>query len=137
MRLIPRFRLGKIVFVVLLLVAGTLGCAGLQEKPGASSLAASLVITPVSGLPGVVITIRGSGFIPEEKIEVIIVIDGVPNELGEEPMVKQANEAGAFKTMSGIPITAQPGVYTVKAVGDKGTLAVAPLEVEEKVAKKK
>jgi hypothetical protein len=31
----------------------------------------------------------------------------------------------------------KPGVYTVKAIGDKGTLAVAPLEVEEKVEKKK
>jgi hypothetical protein len=133
----PLLRFAAIISVCFLLVAGALGCAGLQEKPGASSPAASLVITPVSGLPGVVITIRGSGFIPEEKIEVIMVVEGVPNELGEEPMVKQANEAGAFKTMSGIPITAQPGVYTVKAVGDKGTQAVAPLEVEKKVEKKK
>ena len=130
-------RFAAIISVYLLLVAGALSCAGLQEKPGASSLATSLVITPVSGLPGVVITIRGSGFIPEEKIEVIIVIDGVPTELGEQPMVKQANEVGAFKTISGIPIMTKPGVYTVKAIGDKGTLAVAPLEVEEKVAKKK
>jgi len=133
----PFLRFAAIISVYLLLVAGTLGCAGLQEKPGASSPAASLVITPVSGLPGVVTTIRGSGFVPGEKIEVIMVVEGVPNELGEEPMIKQANEAGAFKTMSGIPITAQPGVYTVKAVGDKGTQAVAPLEVEKKVEKKK
>ena len=133
----PLLRFAEIISVCLLLVAGTLGCAGLQEKTGASSPAASLVITPVSGLPGAVITIRGSGFVPGEKIEVIMVVEGVPNELGEEPMVKQANEAGAFKTMSGIPITAQPGVYTVKAVGDKGTQAVAPLEVEKKVEKKK
>jgi len=33
-------------------------------------------------------------------------------------------------------MTAKPGVYTVKAIGDKGTAAVAPLNVEEKPKKK-
>jgi len=78
----------------------------------------------------------GSGFIPGETIEVIIVVDGVPTELGEKPMVKKANEMGAFMTTSNIPRMASPGVYTIKATGDKGTVAVAPLNVEEKPKKK-
>ena len=132
-------RLGtrKSILAFFFLVAGMLSCAGLQEKPGASAPAATLVVTPVTGLPGAVTTIRGSGFIPGEKIEVVMVIDGVPTELGEAPIVKEANEMGAFKTISGIPITANPGMYSVKATGDKGTMAVAPLEVEKKPEKKK
>ncbi len=137
MCLLANLRFIIIVSLCLFLMAGASGCAGLQERAGGAGPAASLVITPVSGPPATFITIRGSGFLPGEKIEVIMVIEGVPNELGEEPMVKEANEAGAFKTKSGVPVTAQPGVYTVKAVGDKGTLAVAPLEVEKKPEKKR
>jgi len=113
----------------------SLACATTQERSEAKP-AANLVITPSSGLPRSIIHILGSGFIPGEKIEVIIVVDGIAMELGEEPMIKEANEMGAFKAKSGIPFMAKPGVYTVKAIGDKGTAAVAPLNVEEKPKKK-
>ena len=127
-----------LVFLLLLLgLMGGFGCAGTGEKALTSQPAASLVITPISGPAASPIIIRGSGFVPGEKIEVLVEIDGVPTELGEKPMVKEANEAGAFKTESGIPMTAKPGVYSVKAVGDRGTTAVAPLEVEPKPEKKK
>ena len=137
MHLSARLKTGKIILAFFFLLVGMLSCAGLQEKAGAPAPAATLVITPVTGLPGAVIAIRGSGFIPGEKIEVVTVIDGVLTELGEEPIVKEANEMGAFKTKSGIPIMAAPGIYSVKATGDKGTMAVAPLEVEKKPEKKK
>jgi hypothetical protein len=113
----------------------SLACATTQERSEAKP-EANLVITPSSGLPKSIIHILGSGFIPGEKIEVIIVVDGIPLELGEEPMIKEANEMGAFKAKSGIPLNAKPGVYTVKAIGDKGTSAVAPLNVKEKSKKK-
>ena len=112
-----------------------LACATMQERSEAKP-SANLVVTPNSGLPKSIIHILGSGFIAGEKIEVIIVVDGIPMELGEEPMIKEANEMGAFKAKSGIPLMAKPGVYTVKAIGDKGTVAVAPLNVEEKPKKK-
>ena len=120
----PRF--GAIGFVCIFLFMGILGCAVLQKKQ-----IGSLVITPISGKPRSKVTIRGSGFVPGEKIEIIIVVDGVPSELGRKPMIKEANELGAFKTDSGIPRVAKPGMYTVKATGDKGTVAVAPLDVEK------
>jgi len=135
MRKFISLRYTGIIFACFLLLMA-LACAGLQERPGTSGPAASLVITPISGKPETVIIIRGSGFIPGEKIEVILVVDGVPTELGEEPMIKQANEVGAFRAKSGIPLTAKPGVYSVKAIGDQGTMAVAPLEVEKKEEKK-
>jgi hypothetical protein len=123
------------IFACVLLSLMPLACATTQEKPEAGP-AASLIVTPNSGLPKDKITILGSGFIPGETIEVIIVVDGVPTELGEKPMVKKANAMGAFKTSSNIPWMATPGVYTIKATGDKGTVAVAPLDVAEKPKKK-
>jgi hypothetical protein len=112
-----------------------LGCATMQEKSQARP-AATLVITPSSGLPQAKIEILGTGFLPGETIEVIMEVEGVPTDLGGKPMVKKANEQGAFQTASNIPRMATPGVYTVRAEGDKGTLAVAPLAVEEKPKKK-
>jgi hypothetical protein len=129
-------RLFFIPLFFLFAVTSFFACAGPGEKAMALKPAASLVVTPNTGQVKTPIAIRGSGFVPGEKIEVLVEIDGVPTELGEKPMIKEANEAGAFKTSSAIPMTAAPEVYTVKAVGDKGTQAVAPLEVEGKPAKK-
>jgi len=133
MRELTNLRFLTLVSACFFALWGLLGCAALQKK---AEPAASLVITPISGVAASVITIRGSGFIPGEKIEVIMVVDGIPVELGEEPMIKEANEVGAFRAKSGIPFNAKPGVYSVKAIGDKGTMAVAPLEVEAKPEKK-
>ena len=118
-----------------ILALTVLGCATMQEKAPAKP-AASLVINPSSGLPQAKIAILGSGFIPGEGVEIIMVVDGVPTDLGGEPMVKKANEQGAFHFTSNIPRLAQPGVYPITAEGDQGTIAVAPLAVEEKPKKK-
>jgi len=128
-------RLLKIVFACVLLSMSLLGCATVQQAPRGMP-AANLVVTPSSGLAKDKITILGSGFIPGEVIEVTMVVDGVPTELGEKPMVKKANDMGAFLTVSNIPWLAAPGVYAIKAEGEKGTVAVAPLEVKEKPKKK-
>lgn len=127
-----KLKIIKIILVIFFLSAEIMACASLSEKWREAKPAANLVITPVSALPKSIITIRGSGFLPKERIELLIIVDGVPIELGEEPMIKEANELGAFKVKSGVPYNAKPGMYTIKAIGDKGTVAVAPLEVEEK-----
>lgn len=128
-------RLLAAAFAFILLSMTTLGCATMGEK-SPSRPAASLVVSPSSGQPQAKIAILGSGFIPGETIEVLMEVEGVPTELGEQPMIKKANEQGAFQTASNIPRMAQPGVYTIKAMGDKGTVAVAPLAVEAKPKKK-
>jgi hypothetical protein len=131
------FRLLVIHILLLLGCIALFACAGPGGKAMAPQPAASLVVTPNAGQVKSPIAIRGSGFVPGEKIEVLVEIDGVSTELGEQPMIKEANQAGAFKTLSAIPMTAKPGIYTVRAEGDKGTVAVAPLEVEAPPAKKK
>jgi len=94
--------------------------------------AASFIVTPVEGTPKGAITFYGAGFVPGEVIEIIMVVDGVPSDLGRKPMIKKANESGAFKFKGNIPRNAATGVHTIEAVGDKGTVAVAPLEVVKK-----
>lgn len=130
-----------------LLLLPALACAGPPGEPGLPGLpglpgpegpegppgpTASLVITPMSGEPKTFITIYGAGFVPGERIEVIMVVDGVPHDLGRRPMIKEANELGAFVFTGGaIPKVAKPGMYTITATGDKGSKAVFPLEVVE------
>ena len=113
-----------VALVCLLVLLPLVACAGPAGPPETT---ASLVITPMSGPPKTFITIYGAGFVPGEKIEVIVVMDGVPFDLGRKPMVKEANEVGAFvSTGSGIPLEAKPGMYTITAKGDKGSVAVFP-----------
>lgn len=126
-----RLRIIVGVLVCSLLLLPALACVRPAEPPGPPGVerVATLVITPMSDLPGDPITIIGAGFMPAEKIEVIMVVGGVPMDLGREPMVKEANELGAFRATGFIPLVAEPGVYTITARGDKGTIAVFPLEV--------
>lgn len=120
-----------IIAIVSILSLTALGCATTQEKSLAKP-AANLVVNPNSGLPQDKIEILGSGFNPGEAVEIIMVVDGVSMDLAAKPMIKKANELGAFHFTSNIPRMAQPGVYTITAEGDKGTIAVAPLAVEAK-----
>ena len=121
---------------------GEPGMPGLPGKPGlpgpsgppAVSPTAKLVITPASGTQTTPITILGSGFQPGENVEVMIMHGDTPAGLGtykvEGSTAFTANEDGAFVAESKIPREAAfpLGVYTVKAVGDKGSEATHPLE---------
>ncbi len=97
----------------------------------------SLVVTPLSGEPGTKLIFYGAGFVPGEKVKVIMTVDGVPfvfAEVGTGGFVT-VNEYGAFKLKpaGGIPtVMLKPGVYTIEAIGDKGSRATTPLEVLEK-----
>jgi len=98
---------------------------------------ANLVVTPISGEPGAKLTFYGAGFVPGEKVKIIMTVDGVPFAFavaGTGGFVT-VNEYGAFKLIpaGGIPtVMLKPGIYTIEAIGDKGSRAAGPLEVLEK-----
>ena len=144
--MVLRFSMGFVIAIMVLLsacagpagVAGSAGPAGPAGPPGAASeiRAATLVITPMSGLAGKTkLTIYGSGFVPEENVRVILGIEGADIGLADRDTggIVVADDKGAFKLKNrgGIPRkeVINPGVYTVKAIGDKGSMASAPLEV--------
>jgi len=130
-----------IALICLLLLVPLAGCVrpiGLEDPP-APGRAASLVVHPMSGVERDFITIFGAGFVPGEIIEVVIVVGGVPTRLARWPFDRrdkfylQANEYGAFfATGSAIPLDTPPGIYTITATGDKGSVATYPLRVLEK-----
>lgn len=118
-------------FIVLLLIAfGSMVLAFDLQVP-------SLVVVPISGEPLTKLTFYGAGFVPGEKVRVLLTVDDVPFAFGEVGTggIVTVNEYGAFKLQprGGIPkVMLKPGVYTIEAIGDKGSRATTPLEVLEK-----
>ena len=94
-----------------------------QAKP-------TLVITPPSGKARSAITIEGSGFQPQEEVDIVFIAGHLRHSLGTRKVdVVKANDAGAFKVKSGIPIRTPPGTYTVEAVGNRGSMVTFQLQV--------
>lgn len=120
------------ILLILVVVVISIGMvfASEQQVP-------SLVVTPISAEPGTKLIFYGAGFVPGEKVKVIMTVDEVPYvfaEVGTGGFVT-VNENGAFKLQpaGGIPtVLLKAGVYTIEAVGDKGSRATTPLEVLEK-----
>lgn len=97
----------------------------------------SFVVTPMSGEPGTKLTFYGAGFVPGEKVKIIMTANEVPYAFAQAGTggFVTVNENGAFKLQpaGGIPtVLLKAGVYTIEAVGDKGSRATTPLEVLEK-----
>lgn len=118
------------IIVLLLIAFGSIVLASDLQVP-------SLVVVPISGEPLTKLTFYGAGFVPGEKVRVILTVDDVPFAFGEVGTggIVTVNEYGAFKLQprGGIPkVMIKPGVYTIEAIGDKGSRATTPLEVLEK-----
>ncbi|HZK10780.1 MAG TPA: hypothetical protein VFD10_00245 [Atribacterota bacterium] len=124
-------KLSLFFIIALLLIAfGSIALAANLQVP-------SLVVVPLSGEPGAKMTFYGAGFIPGEKVKVIMTVDEVPYAFAQAETggYVTVNENGAFKLQpaGGIPtVMLKPGVYAIEAIGDKGSKATTPLEVLEK-----
>lgn len=122
--------LAGLVIGLLLMTADGFGqWASAKEK-----MTPSLVISPMSGAPGTQLVFYGSGFGSEEEVRIILETNDVPYafaKVGTGGIVK-VNDDGAFRLAprGGIPrVLLKPGVYTIEASGNQGSLATAPLEV--------
>jgi len=119
-----------IIIALLLIAFSSVALAADLQVP-------SLVVVPLSGEPLTKLTFYGAGFVPGEKVRVLLTVDDVPYAFGVTGTggIVTVNEHGAFKLQprGGIPkVMLEPGVYTIEAVGDKGSRATTPLEVLEK-----
>ncbi|KUL00422.1 MAG: hypothetical protein XE12_1381 [Synergistales bacterium 54_9] len=95
---------------------------------------AKLVVEPSEGMPGDKIVFKGSGFLPGERVRVILNDGDVPYAFGAVGTggVTVVGEDGNFvlEPRGGIPkVMSGPGTYVVEAVGDKGTKAEAELKI--------
>ena len=134
-----------ILLVMVLLVPFVVSCAGTSESTRPSAAVAmvekapSMVIIPSSGKAAAKIAVLGAGFVPGEEVQIEVEMSGVTLFLGSKEAAHVANEMGAIKIDSFIPgaLVAKGGLYTVKAVGNKGSFATYPLEVIEEKKEKK
>ncbi len=124
-------KLSMFIIIALLLIAfSSIALSSDLQVP-------SLVVVPISGEPLTKLTFYGAGFVPGEKVRVLLTVDDVPYAFGEVGTggIVTVTEYGAFKLQprGGIPkVMLKPGVYTIEAIGDKGSRATTPLEVLEK-----
>ena len=119
-----------IIIALLLIAFSSVALAADLQVP-------SLVVVPLSGEPLAKLTFYGAGFVPGEKVRVLLTVDDVPYAFGVTGTggIVTVNEYGAFKLQprGGIPtVMLKPGVYAIEAIGDKGSKATTPLEVLEK-----
>jgi hypothetical protein len=107
--------------------AATIPVMVIDTAPDATSPSSSLASTPIS--PGQDTTVYGAGFLPGEFVSVVIVGADKDSVVGGG----EANASGAFMFNGRAPISADGvpvygmGVYTLKAQGDMGSEATAPL----------
>lgn len=94
----------------------------------------SVEITPSSGVPETIIKITGKGFQPNEEVDILMTLEeGIKIGLGTEKVdVVMADASGIFTANSAIPRMAKPGQYKIEIIGNKGSQAVATLEVTTK-----
>ena len=107
--------------------AATIPVMVIDTAPDTTSPSSSLASTPIS--PGQDTTVYGAGFLPGEFVSVVIIGADKNSVVGGG----EANSSGAFSFAGRAPISADGvpvfgmGVYTLKAQGDMGSEATAPL----------
>ena len=107
--------------------AATIPVMVIDTAPDTTSPSSSLASTPIS--PGQDTTVYGAGFLPGEFVSVVIIGADKNSVVGGG----EANSSGAFSFAGRAPISAAGvpvfgmGVYTLKAQGDMGSEATAPL----------
>lgn len=107
--------------------AATVPVMVIDAAPDMTSVSSSLATEPIS--PGQDTTVYGAGFMPGEFVTVSIVGADSDSVIGGG----EANSSGAFSFNGRAPLSADGvpvfgvGVYTLRADGDMGSEATAPL----------
>ena len=120
---------GLAVVCALFLVL-SFGCAGTMT--GSKSQAA-IAIDPPTGKKATAITISGSGFKPQEEVDIVITLGpGQKVGLGTSKVeIIVADDKGEFSVPSAIPRLANPGSYPIEVEGNMGSMFSTTLVVTE------
>ena len=133
-----KYKLFLVLVMGLLFSSCCVGC-GVKESPEVAKGEANVVtlcVVPIAGVPKEPITIYGSGFAPGEVIRLELKTEGFTWNLAAKGAMgsHQANEWGAFVFKNTFPRhqgSLAPGVYTLVAYGDKGSIATSPYMILE------
>ncbi len=139
MRLIKAAGVTLVLFLcVFALFVGLIGCSPATPEVRSAPM---VVMDPHAGAPSAIISVYGSGFREGEQVNLTIVNAKIPNykdslEMHIGPLAKEvvANASGAWSSadwqaQAAIPASLAPGVYTLEAKGNKGSLATVPVVV--------
>jgi len=130
MKTLPKFYMGILIGLILSLTLAFSGCAlqAMQPEKTAPTIAVS-----GSGIPGKVMDVSGSGFIPGEVIELVLNMEDVPIIVGRKGKTIQAGQDGTFAAKTNYPhkFVAIPGLWDLVATGDKGNEAVCKVEIRK------
>lgn len=124
-----------IALICCLLLALVVACAPAPKPPPPPpppppERPANLAIDPTSGKAGAAVKLKGSNFLPDEEVEVVLTVGDVRHGLGTEKADKIiADKAGAFAVDTGIPVRTPAGSYTIKATGNKGSVGTSSITV--------
>lgn len=91
----------------------------------------AVTLEPESGKAEAELKITGTGFQPEEEIDIILTLgEGLLIGLGTTKVeMITADQNGSFTAVSAIPKMAKPGEYPIDVIGSMGSEASAKLTV--------
>ncbi|MEE9199499.1 MAG: hypothetical protein V3U26_06860 [Dehalococcoidia bacterium] len=92
-------------------------------------MGANIVISPVGVLKEGTLTVNGSGFSAAEGVDVMVVVQAGSSPIDISLGTSTANDSGAFSETFNLPSSVDVGVWTVRAVGNAGGRASAPILV--------
>ncbi len=92
-------------------------------------MGANIVISPVGVLKEGTLTVNGSGFSAAEGVDVMVVVQASSSPTDISLGTATANDSGAFSETFNLPSTVGEVVCTVRAVGNVGSWASAPILV--------
>ncbi|MBN2033717.1 MAG: hypothetical protein JW836_10605 [Deltaproteobacteria bacterium] len=118
------------ILCVLLGVLVTIAACSTAQTPKA--LAKPHIEISGTGMPGKALDVMGSGFIPGERIELVLEMGDVPMIVGEKEKGIHVDEKGMFKAGTAYPhkSVALPGLWDLIATGDKGSTAQCKVEIK-------
>lgn len=125
------FSQAAMAIIVAALLIFNFACAGTTT---AQPSKASIAIDPPTGKKSTVITINGTGFQPQEEVDIVITLGpGQKVGLGTEKVeIIVADDKGEFSVPSAIPMNAKPGsTYPIDVEGSKGSLFSTTIAVIE------
>ena len=130
MKIMNSFSRAGLAIVCAFLLMFTFGCAGTMSS---GTDKAAITMDPPTGKKATAITINGSGFQPQEEVDIVITLGpGQKVGLGTSKVeVIVADDKGEFSVPSAIPRLANPGSYPIEVEGNMGSMFNTVLVVIE------
>ncbi|MCK4793773.1 MAG: hypothetical protein KAV87_59140 [Desulfobacteraceae bacterium] len=130
MRMKSNFFILVVFCISALTILAFISCATTETSKKATGAAISII---GNGVPGKILKINGTGFIPGEVIELVLEMEDIPIIVGRKGKVVKVKEDGTFTAKTNYPnkLVAIPGSWDLVAKGNKGSTAICKVEIKK------